>query len=546
MALWPSIRNQRPHAKSPNYKQRFPTSVLTVTMISGVTSCGQCSVQVGYALKTWQLFGAELHPSDSMMMRSGQWLIRLFQITQVGFLSAQSTTTLGWGVGMTNGATLPSSTPLQLLQVAFCLIKLGGEIWIVDRDDVTLVLTGQKPGNVYFYKRPAGEMLMRRFLENLSVNCDTKKTINDFWVNPCTHVYTDIAFNPLPQPATTLNYWVGNLISPTRGNWSIIGHHLLYVICAGDLAVYEYVTKYLAHMFQCPEHKPGVMLVLLGKQGTGKGLFFQILQRIWSRTSLLVSDIDQIVGRFNAALEHNYVIIMDEAMFSGDRKSQDRMKSLITEKTCHVEQKYQPSRTITSVHRFFASSNQQHFSHVEADDRRSLFLRVSDTHLGDTAYFEKLLKAIDDDRVIAAMVYALTNLNLTGFDVRARPLTHEHGEQKLKSLQGFDRYWYEVLVRGRFDICFIHYQWPADNFISTDQIIKGYQESDKHSQKFATTQSREIANAIKRLCPSAKKDRRTILNAQQRGHVMPDLATARKEFDNAYNFSTDWDDGGTE
>ena len=447
---------------------------------------------------------------------------------------------------MTNGATLPSSTPLQLLQVAFCLIKLGGEIWIVDRDDVTLVLTGQKPGNVYFYKRPAGEMLMRRFLENLSVNCDTKKTINDFWVNPCTHVYTDIAFNPLPQPATTLNYWVGNLISPTRGNWSIIGHHLLYVICAGDLAVYEYVTKYLAHMFQCPEHKPGVMLVLLGKQGTGKGLFFQILQRIWARTSLLVSDIDQIVGRFNAALEHNYVIIMDEAMFSGDRKSQDRMKSLITEKTCHVEQKYQPSRTITSVHRFFASSNQQHFSHVEADDRRSLFLRVSDTHLGDTAYFEKLVKAIDDDRVIAAMVYALTNLNLTGFDVRARPLTHEHGEQKLKSLQGFDRYWYEVLVRGRFDICFIHYQWPADNFISTDQIIKGYQESDKHSQKFATTQSREIANAIKRLCPSAKKDRRTILNAQQRGHVMPDLATARKEFDNAYNFSTDWDDGGTE
>ena len=73
-------------------------------------------------------------------------------------------------------------------------------------------------------------------------------------------------------------------------------------------------------MLQCPEHKPGVMLVLLGRQGTGKGLFFQILQRIWSRTSLLVSDIDQIVGRFNAALEHNYVIIMDEAMFSGDRK----------------------------------------------------------------------------------------------------------------------------------------------------------------------------------------------------------------------------------
>ncbi|MCX7253110.1 MAG: DUF5906 domain-containing protein, partial [Burkholderiales bacterium] len=64
------------------------------------------------------------------------------------------------------------------------------------------------------------------------------------------------------------------------------------------------------------------------------------------RTSLLVSDIQQVVGQFNGALERHYVVIMDEALFSGDRKSQDRMKPLITEKTCHIEQKYQPARTI--------------------------------------------------------------------------------------------------------------------------------------------------------------------------------------------------------
>ena len=69
--------------------------------------------------------------------------------------------------------------------------------------------------------------------------------------------------------------------------------------------------------------------------------FFEILKRIWPRSTLLVSDIQQVVGQFNASLERNYVIIMDEALFSGDRRSQDRMKSLITEKSCHVEQKYQ-------------------------------------------------------------------------------------------------------------------------------------------------------------------------------------------------------------
>jgi hypothetical protein len=296
-------------------------------------------------------------------------------------------------------------------------------------------------------------------------------------------------------------------------------------------------------MLQYPEHKPGVMLVLLGKQGTGNGLFFQILQRIWSRTALLVSDIDQIVGRFNAALEQNYVIMMDEAMFSGDYKSQDRMKSLITEKTCQVEQKYQPSRTISSVHRFFASSNHDHFARVEADDRRLLILRVSGKRQGDTAYFAQLVGAIDDDSVIAGMVYALMNTNLTGFDVRARPLTHEHGEQKLKSLQGFDRYFYEVLSRGDFGKPHMMSRlWKDGDFISTDNIIEHYQQSDKNSQRLATTQSREISKAIERLCPSAAKGRITINKLQQRGYVLPDLATARKEFDKAHNLTSNWDD----
>ena len=113
-----------------------------------------------------------------------------------------------------------------------------------------------------------------------------------------------------------------------------------------------------------------------------------------------VSDINQVVGQFNAALERHFVIIMDEAMFSGDRKSQDRMKSLITENTCHIEQKYQPSRTIESFHRFFASSNHEHFSHVEGDDRRSLFVRVSDVYQGDHDYFSQVGVALSDDHGI--------------------------------------------------------------------------------------------------------------------------------------------------
>ncbi len=442
---------------------------------------------------------------------------------------------------MVNPSNLSNQTGLQLLQLAFCLIKLSGDVMVVDRSEVAAALSGRKLGIVDFYKKSAGEVLMKRYLENLPVACDVKKTVADFWVDPSTHVYEEIAFSPIPQPTSTLNYWTGSTIQPSAGNWDVIKTHLLEVICAGDRLLNDYLIKYLAHMLQHPEIKPGVMIVLLGGQGIGKGMFFQILQRIWPRTSLLVSDIQQVVGRFNAALERNFVILMDEALFSGDRKSQDRMKSLVTEQSLQVEQKHQPSRTIHSFHRFFASSNHRQFSQVEADDRRLLFLRVSEQYQSNHQYFASLAKSIRDDKVIAAMVNDLLAVDLSGFNVHQRPITQEHGLQKLLSLQGFDRYWFEVLMSEHFDMRDdMHDEWSGPRFISTKSISAKYREFDNRNQRYAPTLSKEIADAIAWLCPSAKQCRKSMNYGQARGYTLPDLAVARQEFESAYKCKVDW------
>ncbi len=172
---------------------------------------------------------------------------------------------------------------------------------------------------------------------------------------------------------------------------------------------YSYLLRYLAHMLQRPWEKPGIMIVHLGGQGTGKGTFFRILRAIWGRTALQVSDIQEVIGHFNAVLERNFIVFMNEAIFSGDKKALDRLKSLITEPACRVEQKYQPARTIDSYHRFFAASNHDHFARVEQDDRRFVFLRVPDGAKGNHQFFSQLSNAIDDPAVIDALVYELMN-----------------------------------------------------------------------------------------------------------------------------------------
>ena len=121
----------------------------------------------------------------------------------------------------------------------------------------------------------------------------------------------------------------------------------------------------------------------MGGQGIGKGTLGHIFQKIWSATYIQVHNVKSVTGSFNAALERAYIVFMDEALFSGDRRSSDALKSLVTEPFVRINEKFQPSRQIRSYHRFVAATNADHFKNTEPDDRRDFTLRVSESRKGD-------------------------------------------------------------------------------------------------------------------------------------------------------------------
>ena len=446
--------------------------------------------------------------------------------------------------GMANLATdAPQIDPLRELQKAFCLFQMGGDVWVGDLAGIEAVKAGTSSCDVAMYKQTAGKLLMERRLEELPVSSNARQVVKDFLVSPNTKVFDAVAFSPLPTPTSTLNYWVGSPVLPQAGDWSVIMEYLRDVICSADRRLFSYLIRYLTHMLQKPEEKPGIMIVLLGGQGTGKGSLFRLLKAIWRHTTLQVSDVAHVIGNFNAAIERNYVVCMDEALFSGDRKALDRLKSMVTESTVTIEQKYQPRRSISSYHRFFAASNHKHFAQVEADDRRFAFFQVSDARKGDHAYWDNVHKAIDDPVVIAAMVHEMLSLDLTNFNVRQRPKTEAHMDQRLKSLSGFDRYWFEVLQTG----CF----WPGGRgepmepwedprFVSTKTLLGGLKEYEKGARVYTAPQEREVHQALKRLCPSAERDRKTKSKIPERGQQLPSLPDARNEFAHFMGGKIEW------
>lgn len=429
-------------------------------------------------------------------------------------------------------------TALAIIQSKFAILDLSGEIRIVDKDKIAQVMSGNAK-ELSFYRRTEGQILISRELENLPFPVNKKLEFNNFIDNPNTHVYDEVAFSPKATPPRVINFWVDPPIKPIEGDWFVIQEFLHTVICNNSVTLNDYLIRYLAHMLQRPHEKPGIMVVFLSGQGCGKGTFYKLLSRIWSRTTLQVSDIGEVIGQFNAALERNYVVCMDEALFAGDKKSLDKLKSLITEPTCRIEQKHQPSRTIDSHHRLFAASNHDHFAHVDKDDRRFVFIRLSSVHKQDQLYFNAVNHALDDDAVIAAMMHDLMHLDLTEFNIRKRPQTDEHLNQRLQSLGGFERYWYEVLQSGMFDG---YQQWDVPQFRSTQILIDKFKEYDKNAGRYNPIQQQQISSTLKTICPSAVASRKKISNKQERGYELPHIDIARKDFEMMLGTSVIWDE----
>lgn len=317
--------------------------------------------------------------------------------------------------------TMQKNSALLALQNKFCIFNLG-EIFYADYDQINEVKLDGRYTNLHLYNKKDATLLMKRFIEAQSIPSNPKKVIEDFEVDSNTHIFKEITFSPLSKGSSVLNLWIGPTVeASSHGSCQIILDFILQNICNNQRDIYEYLISFLAHMVQKPEEKPGVMIVLLGGQGVGKGTFFGLLQTIWNKTSVLVSSIDQVLGRFNGILERNYIVMLDEALFSGDKKAAEKLKSLITEEYMVIENKYEHQKSITSYHRFFGASNKSHFVNVDADDRRFLFLRVSEFKAQKDEYYKPIRDAFKNDETIGTFLNHLQKRDISTFKYRQRP-----------------------------------------------------------------------------------------------------------------------------
>jgi hypothetical protein len=238
-----------------------------------------------------------------------------------------------------------------------------------------------KYGNLFYYE-----------------NNKPKLFINAWLIDESLRYYDNVGMYPNSNkymcPSNTYNLWVDwNINSATikeeegiddLGLEFFINH--IKLLCNFDEDLTAFVIRWLAQFLQYT-HIKTIELIFISSEGAGKGLFLEFLRTIMGSKKVFESTDPQrdIFGQFNTLLKDSVLVVFNEANRSNFFNQNDKKKALITDEVLTINDKGKSSYQINSNHRFITFTNNPDPS--MKNKRRDIFIRCSDSKIGDRDYF---------------------------------------------------------------------------------------------------------------------------------------------------------------
>jgi hypothetical protein len=223
-------------------------------------------------------------------------------------------------------------------------------------------------------------------------------------------------------------------------------NHIREVVCGGDEKVFKYVCQWFAKLVQIPDAKIRTALVLFSRQGAGKNdAFTNILCELVGYSVKQLTNMDDIVGSFNAVLENHKLIVCDELNDSQASKylNMDALKGVITGISFRLNEKGLRKRTADNFANFIFSSNNRDAIRIDNHDGRYVFVDMSDKYCSkrdgvdnplSKPYFDELFKEIDTSGFCDNLLTYFMKVDISDFVAEAIPET-----QSRKDAQEFSK-----------------------------------------------------------------------------------------------------------
>lgn len=297
--------------------------------------------------------------------------------------------------------------------------------------------------------------------------------VYDAWVgHPRCNRVSEVVCNPLPSDAPLLNlyqtpgqfnrwrHWdfyshghadrlhekyhglslaqVGNLPEVREINAFIFG-----MLCNQDADCFRMITLILANVLQRPDSKPEKAVFMKGPEGVGKSIFSKnMMKRVFGFNHSTEFDrTEHIVGNFNDAISGMAFVILEEALFGGDKETCGRFQQLVTGEFQAINGKYQAIRLELNLTTFWANTNRDFPIAVNQNGRRYVFVAVSNlvVYLNSkkkSGFFNRIAELLESDSILL-YAYFLSRIPLDEwFRVRSTTVIEnvELGKQKMMSM----------------------------------------------------------------------------------------------------------------
>jgi uncharacterized protein DUF5906/bifunctional DNA primase/polymerase-like protein len=410
-------------------------------------------------------------------------------------------------------------------------VRLGKDD-VIGREDNHGGVVFQRPKNLY------SEYANRKIVmgENEKTGKPEIKPLFVAWLEaPNRRSYKEVVFAPPPLDSGEGNYnlWTGYAIEPAEGRCDRFLEHMHEVICGGNDAHYEYLTKLCAYTLRYPGLPSEVATVLRGKPGTGKGTFIRAFQRILGRRHFAHLDRVQDLVDFNALISGKVVVFADEAFWAGDKREIGALKRIITEPTVRVTRKGIDSVEEANCIHLFMATNEEWSVPAQLRERRFFALNVSEKRMQDTAYFNAVEEELSTGGAAAFLFDMIHKVPVTATEIRQVPMTKELRTQQTQSMSPELKFWYECLCDGKIGSVL----WSE--WIPSDAVFEAYKMWSR-DYSVRLLDKIEFSRRLSRYISAGKSQPKRINGEVSRCWHLRTLDDARSTYDTECGSPSDW------
>lgn len=208
-------------------------------------------------------------------------------------------------------------------------------------------------------------------------------------------------------------------------------------LCGGDQEHYEYLLKYFAYKIQFPNKKIPLSIIIRGKQGTGKNIWFNLMMSLIHKSNYLsTAEPDDLFGTHAEGWFRKLFVNINECEGGKTFDYEGKIKSAITEDkaTCNPKHLRPFEVDLFALLIIFSNKINPIPIDVRSKDRRFIVFETTDHFLNKNKYTSvnwwiPATKLATNPVFISSLYYYLNSLDVEHYDFIAnRPITKAYKE----------------------------------------------------------------------------------------------------------------------